>query len=292
LLTNLKSFVKASTFLITALSALAITSCSEDRDATLAFEGRNARELAVEAYHQMEANVFNPDEVNAAIRKLKAAQKSDPNEPFVYLTTSLAILVRGYKIGEWYDMETFLDGTIDKAITAANTALALDPKLAHSYAHLARLQIVKKDFQKAQELLNTVQTLDPQSFYGWYFQGILYEKLATPEKARDFFDKAEFHVRYEYQRMLVNLHRQNVAALEKDFSEQERLLKKNIANEPESPHLYGNFAHFLMEHGRYVEAVENWQKAIHLDPYPEALRRLREAEQLRDEQLKAQRKSQ
>jgi tetratricopeptide (TPR) repeat protein len=289
--TNLKTVVKASAFLITALLTPAMTGCSEDRNATLAFEGRNARELAEEAYHQMEANVFTPNELSAAIRKLKAAQNSDPNEPFVYLTTSLAILVQGYKIGEWYDMEAFVEGTIDKAMTAANRALTLDPKLAHSYAHLARLQIVKKDFQKAQELLNTVQALDPESFYGWYFQGVLYEKLATPEKAREFLDKAESHVQYEYQRVLVNLHRQNVAALQKDFSEEEQLLKENIANDPENPHLYGNYAHFLMQHGRYVEAVEYWQKAIRLGPYPDAVKRLREAEQLRDQQVKGQKKS-
>jgi cytochrome c-type biogenesis protein CcmH/NrfG len=46
-----------------------------------------------------------------------------------------------------------------------------------------------------------------------------------------------------------------------------------------------------MQHGRYVEAVEYWQKAIRLGPYPDAVKRLREAEQLRDQQVKGQKKS-
>jgi hypothetical protein len=59
-----------------------------------------ARELASQAYYDLEDNVFDSATVKAALSKLQQAQREDPRESWVYITASQAALVIGYKIGD------------------------------------------------------------------------------------------------------------------------------------------------------------------------------------------------
>jgi tetratricopeptide (TPR) repeat protein len=239
-----------------------------------------AREMAREAYHQIEGNVFNGDEIEDAMKKLSQAKKINEKEPLIYLGESLAVLVIGFKSDDWYEMENFQQGTVGEAIKIAEHAYSLNKDLSPTYSHLARLHIIKKEFELAQQLLNKAKAIDSKSFYPWYFQGILYEKTMKLEDAKTSLTKAESLAIFPYHRLIVNGHRQKIAYLENNYNEQERLLLKDIKNLPNSPHAYGNYGSFLLDHGRIEEAIIQLEKAIRIAPYPLALRRLDEAREL------------
>jgi len=236
-----------------------------------------ARELAKSAYFQIEANVFDPSELSSAIQKLNTAQNQNPKEPFVYLTASLAVLVKGYKIGDWYETRNFAEGSVEQSVKLAEQAIGLNRNLGHSYAHLARLRILTKDFKDAERLINKAKELDKDSFYPWYFEGILYEKQGNVQAATRAFATAESKMTMKHQPTMLNNHRQSLAKLTNDTALQEKLLKENIAHAPNNAHLYGNYGQFLMCQGRFREAVVQWEKALSIATYPRAVEQLEKA---------------
>lgn len=235
---------------------------------------------AHEAYFQIEANVFNARELRDATSRIATAHRANPDDPWVYLATSLATLVRGYQIGDWYEERTFRDGVVEQATAIAQQALVLGPHESQAHAHLARLKIIRGEYLSALELLDESARLDSANFYPWYFRGIAARKMGDFETARSSFDRAAQHAALEHQDMILTRHRQDVERLAGNFEEQERLLLENIRRHPTGPHVHGNYAHFLMRHRRYEEAVTHWEHAIELGRYPEAVRRLPEAKQL------------
>jgi tetratricopeptide (TPR) repeat protein len=239
------------------------------------------RSPAEEAYYQIESNVFNRHAISDAQAKLDQARRANPHDPWVYLTASLAVLVSGYTIGDWYSPQTFVEGTIDKALDLAVKAVDADPQESQGHAHLARLKSLQGDYKAAWEVLTEAYKRNPNSFYPWYFRGIIAEKMRDAVIGRFYFDEAEKRVAYKYQASLLNIHRQQLAKLSGDLAEQERLLKDNIANSPDKPHFYGNYASFLMSQKRYDEAIQYWQKAIELGPYREALKQLEQTKRLK-----------
>ena len=228
-------------------------------DGTLAGD---ARELAKEAYLQIEANVFKPSELHSAIEKLKKAKQINPNEAYIRLGESLAVLVNGFEGGDWYESKTFKAGTVDLSLKIANEAISLDPQLGQTYAHLARLYIVKKRFEEAATNIRRAKELDIHSFYPWYFEGILFEKMVDIQNANASFNKAESYIAYKHQRLILNLHRQRIAKLENNPAKEEASLKENIANNPDDPWVYGNYAHFLKRMKRYDESIVQWENAL------------------------------
>jgi tetratricopeptide (TPR) repeat protein len=241
-----------------------------------------ARDLAQAAYHQIEAHVFEEDELRDAQNKLTEAEKLDSKEPFIKLAASLAVLVEGYNIGDWYEEKTFEPGTISQALNLANSALELDSDVSQTYAHIARLYIVMREFSQAEAFIQKAKNLDRENFYPWYFEGILFVKEGHAERAKSSFNEAELKITQNYQSALLNRHRQELAELENNPIEQEKLLKDNIAMNPSDPILYGNYATFLKNQGRYNESVIQWENALQHGYYRHAEEQLIETKRLRD----------
>ena len=67
-------------------------------------EGSNpdVRQLAREAYFEIEDNVFSAERLRSAANKLEKAYSMEPNEPFIYLSSSLLSIVVGHGVGNWY----------------------------------------------------------------------------------------------------------------------------------------------------------------------------------------------
>ena len=124
------------------------------------------------------------------------------------------------------------------------------------------------------------QPQDQNSFYPWYFKGIIAEKKRDVPKANEYFSEALKRAEYSYQKKIVTIHQQKVARISGNSSEQEKLLKKNIADNPKNPHVHGNYASYLMKQARYTEAVKYWQRAIELGSYRHAEEQLEEAKRL------------
>lgn len=226
----------------------------------------SARELASSAYYQIDGNRFDHDQLAEAFAKLDQAAKLNPNEPYLYMSGSLASLVQGFRMGDWYELSSFENGTLERALPLAEQAVQLAPALSQAHAQLARLYIMRKDFAKAQISIAKAKELEPQSFYPWYFEGIYYEKLRDVEAARTALDAAELRATQQHQRNSVNRHRSRVAEVSRDPALQEEFLVKIIASNPNDGHVYAEYAGFLMCKGRYEEAVIQWGKTVRLMP--------------------------
>lgn len=211
----------------------------------------SAKELARQAYYEIEDNVFDLEKLDKAMKKLQQAQKANPKEPWVSIAASQAALVYGYKIGDWFRMDTFEVGVVDKTLALAKKAVDLGPEESQAYAQLARIYIIKDEYRTAWELLNTAYNKDKTNYYPWYLRGIISVKMKDILKATSYFDEAEKLATHKYQQRQLNYQRQKVAKMNGDVAAEEYWLKKNIEKNPDSAHIYGNYAQFLKKHKRY-----------------------------------------
>lgn len=272
---------KATCILTLGLAVLCASSYVATADTTTTPISRTVapRELAREAYYQIEANVFDRAQLQDAYTKINLAADQNRNEAFIYVAVSLGTLVAGYTIGDWYDLTTFPGDVVQQALAHARQAVALDPNLGPAHAQLARLLIVKKEFHEAAQHIAKAKELDPNNFYPWYFEGIWHEKQGQVADASEAFDRAQQYATLAHHPMLVLKHREYVAKLGGNFALQEKLLKDSIGLNPTSAYPYGSYAAFLMCQGRYREAVVQWEKAIRITPYGRAVSQLERAKQ-------------
>ncbi len=234
--------------------------------------------LAKEAYFLIEGNVFNSRKIRQALSKIEEAEKRNPKDPWVYMSSSLAYLVRGFMSKDWYELKNFDETHVEKSLELARMAVKLDNKESQTHAHLGRLYILTKDFPRALESLDHALRLDKESFYPWYFKGILFEKQRKWREAKDLFDEAEKRAQFKYHHMILNSHRGRVAVHEGDMVKKERLLKINIKNNPGNIWMYDNYADFLVSQERYDEAIAMWKKAVSIQPYNRGFRKIKETE--------------
>lgn len=225
-------------------------------------------------YYRLEADVFNMQLVGQARQRIIAAKAENPGDAWIYMDESLLVLIDGYKIGDWYRLDSFQPGTAERALTLAAKARDLAPDNSQAHAHYARILILQGDLRGAWMALNKAYELDPSNFHAWYFKGIVAEHMKDAQRAEQHFAEADRLAKFDYQRRLVNIHRQHVAKNVGDTAEQERLLLENIRNNPKDALMYGNYAHFLMGKQRYAEAERYWKKAIAIEPYREAVQQL------------------
>jgi tetratricopeptide (TPR) repeat protein len=272
---------KATCMLALSLAVLCSVSYAATADTTTTPHPRTVtpRELAREAYYQIEANVFDRTQLQDAYTKINLAADRNRNEAFIYVSVSLGTLVAGYTIGDWYELTTFPGDVVQQALAHARQGVALDPNLGLAHAQLARILIVKKEFHEAAQHISKAKALDPNSFYPWYFDGIWHEKQGHVAEASQAFDHAQRYAARTHHPMLVLTHRKYVAKLEGNFTLQEKLLQDGIGLNPDSAYSYGSYAAFLMCQGRYREAVVQWEKAIRITPYGRAVSQLEQARQ-------------
>ncbi len=234
--------------------------------------------LAREAYYQIEGNVFNWKKIQEATSKIAKAEKKDPNDPWVYLASSMFHIVKGYGGRDWYTLSNFEEESIYKAGELAEKAVRIGSKESQTHAHFGRLLILLEAYDQAEASLDEALRLNKNSFYPWYFKGILYEKQHRWEEALHHFKEAEKRVEFKYHHMIVNAHRQRVAVDLEDWEKEEELLKENIKNNPENKWMYDNYADFLVGQKRYPEAIEMWKKANAIEPYPRATQKIHETQ--------------
>jgi tetratricopeptide (TPR) repeat protein len=181
-------------------------------------------------------------------------------------------------------MNTFDDGAVEKALAFAKRALELRPTESQASAQVARIYIIKKEYQTAWTLLNTAYDNDATNYYPWYLRGVIAVKMNDPKRALVQFDEAEKLAKHKYQHRQLNYQRQYIAKMNGDAAAEEALLKKNIQDNPDRANIYGNYAQFLKKHKRYDEAIAYWEKAIAISPYPHAIEQLKKTRELKQGQ--------
>ena len=242
----------------------------KDDDNLANVDGENAKALAKKAYFTLEESPFDREVYRQAGILLNSANSLNDKEPWVYIGLSLATMQHGYKKGSWFRQKSFSKRSVDKAFEHAKKAVELGPNESQSYAHLARMYIIKKEYRKAWGELNTSYALDNNNFYAWFYKGLVYYYMKGYEKAVVNLDEAEKNIIHRYHKKLVTRQRQRVARKMGDKELEEKMYKKNIQNFPDNAYMYGNYAGFLFRNKRYEKAAEFYEKAINIKPYAHA----------------------
>lgn len=247
-------------------------------------DNAEARRLAAEAFEQIQENPYDAEGVEAATEKLARAAAINPDEPQIYASSTVLTLILGYVRGDLYNVKSFAPGTVDRAMEMAKKAIELDPNYAPAQAQLARMLIMTRQLDAAQQHVQRVQELDPNEFYGWYYAGVIEELRGNFPQALKWFDDALPRAVHNWQHNSLLSRRLSVANYSRNPQEMERCYNLIIERNPSSPHAHGNYAQFLLEMGRYEQAVTQFEKAVELGPYPMAVEGLKEARQLRETQ--------
>lgn len=240
-------------------------------------EIENARDSARKAYHLMEESPFDGMIRANALKLISKANQTDPNEPWVYIASSLATMQSGYKIGSWFHKDSFQERALDKALELANKAIQVGPDESQAYAHLARVLIIKGEYRKAWDHLNTAYQLDNSNFYAWFYKALVFYYKQGYDKALENLDEAEALITHRYQIKMVTRQKGNVARQTGDTALEEKMYKKNIEDFPQNAYMYGNYGSFLLRNNRPKEAVHIYEQAIAISPYPQARKMLEKA---------------
>ena len=208
----------------------------------------SSAETAKDSYHTLESDVFDVYVRKATSWKLKIAKFKDNEEPWVYLGYSLQALVDGYKKGNWYKIKSFKEGSVDKALLLAEKAVEFGPNESQTYAHLARIHIIKGNYDEASDLLQKSIELNQDNFYSWYFSGILEERKRKAHLAKNYLDKAMEITAFSYQKMLVDIHLKKVAKITPGATREVEV------------------GYYNYEAGNLTEAHSEFNKAVEVNP--------------------------
>ncbi|MDM8520691.1 tetratricopeptide repeat protein [Anaerolineales bacterium HSG6] len=161
--------------------------------------------------------------------------------------------------------DAYRDGQQDeKAMTAYQTTIALNPKLSWTYHSLLKLYLKQGQHEEADALVK--QALTQPNLVTASFCGLLgdsYRKYKRYDKAIAAYNEAielDPKYRYPYQSIL------------KIYLEQERLfdarsvLSRAIKADITSASFYGNLGDLYHQHKQYEDAIIAYQKAIEIDP--------------------------
>lgn len=246
-----------------------------------AFAGE-AGEGAKRAFFALEAKPFDRETARKAAQAIGRAYKAEPNDPWVLVAASQAVLSDGYIKGDRSRLGSYDPDSVKRADELARRAVALGPREPMAHIQRARLQIIAEDFRGAWDTLNRAYGLAPDGFYPWYYRGVISYRMQDAKRAAEAFDAAFERAREPYQKEWAVGRRCDLAHMQRDHVAEERCLKQLIEMSPGEPHPYGNYALFLKGRKRYDEAIEYYRKAIAIRPYPLAVEQLKQAEILRE----------
>ena len=233
--------------------------------------------LVHNSYNNLVAHGFNQRIRFQAREDLKYAYSKNPNEPWLYMLASVLSLIEGYKVGHWYNEESFLPHTVDRAIEFAKRTIELDSKFTRGYVQLAWFYIIKKDYKNANYYLDKAYYLDEKNYYFWLYKGTLSFEQYKYNEANTFYDKALLYAITSYEKNVIQSRKRKIAQKLGNVKEEEKLYIAHIKSNPNSAYSYGNYGSFLLYSKRYDEAVKYLEKAVNIKPYNLALENLKKA---------------
>lgn len=151
----------------------------------------------------------------------------DNDAEWVQLSYSMLWLDQGYKIGDRYLQDSYVDTFLVISHEIALEAVK-DNQTSESYSHLARLQIIRGEYKKAWQTLNRAYHLDKSNFYPWYLRGIIAYFMNDLQKAENMLVESQERAEFKFQRRIAIGYRQEVARQAGNYLKEEQLLLQNI----------------------------------------------------------------
>jgi len=255
--------------LVIIISIFPVTSFAENWEVT-----------AKQAFYEIEADPFNNTNMDNSAKKIASALGNDPENPWVLIAVSRLILEAGYIKGDRSRMSTYSPGTVEESGRYAREALKHGNGNGMAHVQFSKIQMINGDLKGAWLTLNRAHGINPDDFYPWYYRAVISVRMKDFKKADSYLNEAEERAAQHYQESWVAARRISVAKLIGDEVGIDSAYKKSIEVDPLSPHKYGNYANYLKRKKRYKEAIDYYQKAISISPYPIALKGIEEARQL------------
>jgi len=165
----------------------------------------------------------------------------------------------------------------DKAIECYDTAIMMVPDSASTYYVKALSHYAKKDYQKAQQALETALQKKPDYVDAGVFLGQLYysDALAKVEQKDSVGAKAKYLQAVGLFEMAFQKDPNNPEAITRLIEAYERagqtekaltLTRDAVAKDPNNKIYRYAYGVFLLKQEKYPESVEQFTKAVELDP--------------------------
>jgi tetratricopeptide (TPR) repeat protein len=246
---------------------LFLASCAKKED---------PRVLAEQAFYAIERAPFDSQVLKEMGDQIYRAEKINATDPWVLIALSQLQMELGYMSGNRFKLSSYDVGYFERAKSYAEQAVKAAPENVIAQAKWAKIQIILNDNTGAWETLNRAHLIDPENFYPRHLRAALLMEMKQPDMAETALQEAERRIAEPYQRRWVIQQKITLAKIRKDPAAEERAHKEAIAADPNEPHPYGNYAGFLKWQKRYDEAIEYYNKAIAISPYPLAVEQLRQ----------------
>lgn len=214
--------------------------------------------------------------IHGAAAEIQAAHQRSPEDPWVLIALAKLAMTTGYRSHDVYSPEA-----VEAAYEFAKKAVENGPavSMAHAYLgvmlyHRGKNEAAWRSYQKAIEL-------DPRNAMPYFYVATAMNDVRDKKGLAEWIAKAEQAVagRPVYANRLFSLKR-DLANLNKDAVEIERLYREELVGAPDNPWLHGNYAEFLAHHRRYDEAIRYYEKALTIMEYSMARKGLEQARRL------------
>lgn len=217
-----------------------------------------ARRKAVEAFYMLEAKPWDRGYRQRAVERLREAQTSSPQDPWVLISIAKAI------------MSDDVPAQFPEALKYTKDAVRRGPRepLAHAYHGWVLYNMGKH--QEAWRSYQQAIRLDPKEPLPYLYIARAFadtrdarqlEKWLSDGRSRKNTNEIDGRI-FELERQLANL-RKDGTAVEQSFRDQ-------IAKQADNPWVRSNYASFLMHNRRYDEAIRYFEAALRLMDYPAA----------------------
>jgi Tfp pilus assembly protein PilF len=256
--------------------ALAFPLPAADQDAFT-----RARAMSKEAYETIYQHPFEPPILDKAGKQLDQAHALNEKEPYVWLGAAELVLAEGFHSGNFLNARNYEPGTADRAMTLAQRALQLDAKLSDAHIVAAKIFLMLGRFTDAQRELDSARQLEPTGFKPWFYQAVWYWRQGDVAKCQEALRSARAAARSDWEQRSLLYQLEEMAESRGDEEQHEKIHKALIALDPNRPWPHGNYGWFLLERERYDEAIAEFEKAVAITPYPNAVSGLEEAKRLR-----------
>jgi tetratricopeptide (TPR) repeat protein/predicted Ser/Thr protein kinase len=146
------------------------------------------------------------------------------------------------------------------------TELTTTSMEAYRYYLQGKEEVENLDVLKARQSLEKAVELDPQFAMAYRYLGETYGELGSKDASDEAYKKAKLHSEKATEKEKLHIDALYAQWLERDNEKRFRLIKEWTEKYPKEKDAHYELAFYYRERGMYNDAVQEFQKALQLDP--------------------------
>jgi Tfp pilus assembly protein PilF len=241
----------------------------------------NARASAHQVYVFIKEHPFEVANNRSVLDQFDRARRIAPNDPYVLLASAMLVKLSGYKSGDMTHSHSYQPESLAAATTLTERAIAADGSAFDAHVERGWLYILDGMLRNAQAEFLIANKAQPTEFEPWYGAAVCLWYQGDITRSNAVLREAAKRARSVYQRRQLLRQDERAARARGDVAGVEKALRQHIALSPDYAWAHGNYGAFLLDQGRYDEAVAALERAVSINPYPLAVDQLATARRLR-----------